>query len=129
MPETISIDPLNQIIVVRSSGHITVSDLASSRERIFEIYKETGINKVLVDAREQKSFITITDSYRRADDFGENPISRELKFAILPSIHTEKELRFLETTSRNKGLNVMIHESKESAIDWLKGEPPSNKSL
>jgi hypothetical protein len=129
MPEEISIDPLNHIIVVRSSGHITVNDLTSSREKIFEIYSETGINKVLVDAREQKSFITITDSYRRTDDFGENPISRKLKFAVLPSIHTEKELRFLETASRNKGLHVMIHDSKESAIKWLKGELQSNKAL
>jgi hypothetical protein len=129
MPEEISIDTLSQIVVVRSSGHITVNDLASSREQIFEIYRETGINKVLVDAREQKSFITITDSYRRADDLGENPISRKLKFAILPSIRTEKELRFIETTSRNKGLSVMIHDSKESAIKWLKGELPSNKAL
>lgn len=120
MPEDISIDQDNQIIAVRSWGHISASDLASSRDRIFEIHKETGIRKVLIDAREQKSFPKIMDSYKASEKLGKNPVSRKLKYAIVPSLHTKKELRFLETTSLNRGLSVMIHESRERAIEWLK---------
>ena len=122
MPEEITIDTLNHIIVVRSWGHIMPSDLASSRDRIFEIYAETGICKVLVDCREQQSFPKTFDLYRHSENVGENPISRKLKYAVVPSGQTKEELRFLETTSMNRGLNVRIHDSKEEAIEWLKGD-------
>ena len=120
MPEVVSVDEKNGVILVRSWGDISYDDLNSTREITFSLYEKTGINKILVDAREQKSMITIGESYDFGDDIGKDPRSRNMKWAIVPSKHTREGTRFLETTSRNRGLNVKIHDDIESALKWLK---------
>jgi hypothetical protein len=120
MPEEISIDDNNGIIVVRSLGHITPDDMISSRDKIFEIYEETRINKVLIDGREQESFLKAIDTYEYSEEIGKDPRSRILKYAIVPSKKSMEDLNFLETASQNRGLTVMIHDSMESAMSWLK---------
>ena len=121
MPEEVKIDTDNQIIVVKSYGHISASDVASTRDRIFEIHDETGIDKVLIDAREQLSFLQTLDTYNFSEGVGKDSRSRELKYAIIPSVKTIKDLHFLETVTVNRRITVMIHDNKESAVNSLKG--------
>ncbi|MFC1884428.1 hypothetical protein ACFL2O_06645 [Thermodesulfobacteriota bacterium] len=120
MPEEVSIDATNGIIVVRSWGHITPSDMISSRDKIFEIYDETKIDKVLIDGRKQQSFLKAIDTYEYSEEIGKDSRSRKIKYAIVPSKDSIEDLNFLETASQNRGLSVMIHESMESAKSWLK---------
>jgi hypothetical protein len=120
MPEEITVDKKRGIILVRSWGDISYEDLVSSREKTFVLYVETGIDKILVDARQQKSMITIGETYDFSESIGRDSRSRKMKWAIVPSKHTKAGARFLETTSRNRGLNVMIHDTIESALKWLK---------
>jgi hypothetical protein len=120
MPEEVTLDKKNGIILVRSWGKISYDDISLSREKIFELYNKTGIDKVLVDARKLKAMITIGEAYDFSDSIGKDPISRKIKYAFVPSKHIIKEARFLETTSRNRGLNVGIHETIDSALKWLK---------
>jgi hypothetical protein len=49
MPEEISIDMENGIIFVKSWGHISTGDPASSRDKIFEIYDQKGLNKAVIE--------------------------------------------------------------------------------
>jgi len=120
MPEEVSVDEKNGIILVRSWGNISYDDINSSRKTTFSLYEKTGINKILVDAREQKSMMTIGESYDFSDSIGKDPRSRRMKWAIVPSKYTRKGTRFLETASRNRGLNVRMHDDIESALKWLK---------
>jgi hypothetical protein len=40
MPDEISIDKEDGIVILRSSGHVTESDVVSSSERILDIFTE-----------------------------------------------------------------------------------------
>jgi hypothetical protein len=119
MPEVVSIDKKNKIILVRSWGAVTYEDLSSTREKVFELFSKKGLYKVLVDAREQTSIITISETYDFSESIGNDPRSREIKWAIVPSKHTIEQASFLETTSLNRGLNVKLYDSIDSAMKWL----------
>ena len=121
MPEEISVDRENKVVVVRSWGHVSKQDVGSSTDRVCEICGETGINKVLIDAREQHSYLKTVETYEHGKYVEENAISRRIKWAIVPSGRTLGALRFLETTALNRGLNFKVVDSMEQAMTWFEG--------
>ena len=100
MPQEISIDEKNGIILVRSWGQVSIIDMISSRDEIFRIYSRTGIDKVLVDGRQQHSFLKVVDSYQFTEEIGRDSRSRKIRYAVVPSGLTMEDLCFLETTSK-----------------------------
>jgi len=60
------------------------------------------------------------DTYNFSEGVGKDSRSRKIKYALVPSPVTIKDLRFLETTTLNRGIRVMIHNNIEDAIKWLK---------
>lgn len=73
MPDEISIDKEDGIVIIRSSGHVTEPDVVSSSERILDKYTEKGMNRVLIDAREQESFLKPIEAYMTGEAVADNP--------------------------------------------------------
>ncbi|MFH1754416.1 MAG: hypothetical protein ABIA59_01825 [Candidatus Latescibacterota bacterium] len=121
MPEDITLDKKNKIIIVTSWGDVTFTDVKGSRDKIYQMYEETGIDKVLVDARKQTSFLKALETYDITEGSSDLDFkSKRIKWAVVPSKKTRKELRFLETASLNRGLIVKLFDTMEEAIQWLK---------
>ena len=116
MPEQLRIDEERGIVIVDSSGTISLQQIRETMTAVLAICAEKGFKKTLVDARKQEELPSITELYEIASN-----IPREIKVALLgigggPS---EDGLRFLETVAKNTGLEVRVFFEEDEALRWL----------
>ncbi len=119
MPETVSINEDLGIICVRSYGEVTEQDLHTSRELTAKAYQEHGFTNVLVDAREEVSLPQTASLYDFVSGLLGADMPRTMKFALVVSEHTKRDLAFIETVAVNRGLLVSIFDSCSAAVAWL----------
>jgi hypothetical protein len=119
MPEKVSVDKTLNIIVVHSFGSVAIEHMAESVQTVQQLHRETGINKVLVDASELSAMPSTSEMFELAKGF-----PRVLKIAVLISklklLH--EALHFAETVAKNRGANIHLFQSKIEAVEWLQDD-------
>jgi hypothetical protein len=118
MPEEVSILADLGIIQVDSYGHVSERDLLASMEEVLAIYRDRGFSRVFVDASRETSLPATLPLHQFGAVLSEDATS--LKFAVLVSEQVREELRFLETVTRNRGMEVRMFASRDEALAWLK---------
>lgn len=118
MPEEVSILEDLGIIQVDSFGVVTEGDLLASMEEVLAIHKQRGLSRVFVDASHETSLPNTFPLHKFADVLSKNATA--LRFAVLVSDAVREDLRFLETSTRNRGMQVRMFDSRDEAIAWLK---------
>ena len=118
MPEEVQINQELEIIEVLSYGKVTGQTLDASLQEVVRLNKETGLNRILVDTMKQTEMPSVMTLYNFA-----NALPRNMRFAILVSEkqNTREDQDFFETVARNRGFVVREFESRDEAVDWLKG--------
>jgi hypothetical protein len=119
MPETVSVRSDEGIVEVHSYGEVTEQDLRASLESVAAICRDCGLSRVLVDAREETSLPPTLSLFQFGADLLHTGVLRTARFAVLASEVTRKDQRFLETVTRNRGLEIRIFDSEDDAIAWL----------
>ena len=78
---------------------------------------ETGIKRLLVDARNCDSMPSIVDVFELTSRF-----PRSLKMAVLipAKNNVVEKLQFGETVGINRAIPIHLFDSESEAIDWLK---------
>ncbi len=116
MPDLVSLLEKHQIIEIKSYGDVTINDLKTSLSLVNEIHENTGITKVLVDARDQKSLPSTSNIF----EFGvQLPYKLHFALVIDKDQKTGNDVHFLETVAFNRGFTINTFTSRITAIDWL----------
>ena len=122
MPEEVKLNEEEGVIEVSSHGVVTKQDIADSVDIISEIKRNKGINKVLVDTREQTSMpntIEIVELF--IEKFPDN-----MKVAIITSEKqpTKRDIDFAEVVAANRFFDKFkMFPSKEQALAFLNQSP------
>ena len=117
MPIDVTYDEKKELIVVDSYGNIQFQNLRETLDQIKGFVLSTGSTKVFVDATKEDSLPGIYNVYRFGKLIAEETCL--VKYAIIPSESTIRELKFMETVSINHGGLFRLFESKSDAIKWL----------
>lgn len=117
MPDTIKLNKDQGIIEIRSYGKVENSDIENSIRRVTEIYKQSGVNKVIVDTTEQESMPSTLKIYSLFSLF-----PRDLLVAMVVNQEqpTKGNIRFAESVAQNRGIRIKQFNSREDALKWLK---------
>ena len=114
MPNTVEYREDQKIIRVDSFGHTSIEDWNNSLDSVLKINRQTGVTRILVDTRRQKSSPNTSHLF----DFAANlPIA--LRFAVVVSDSTRTGLDSVETAGRNRGKSIRLFNDDEKAMDWL----------
>ncbi len=116
MPEKIILNEQRGIIEVSSYGIVTKQDIMNTVDAALKITRGKGINKVLVDTREQTA---MPDSSEVVDIFSDFPDDFKVAMLVSEEQPTAKGVAFLETVAVNRFFNYRIFSSEEQALAWL----------
>jgi hypothetical protein len=118
MPEEVSILEDLGIIQVDSFGEVTEGDLLASMEEVLAIHRERGFSKVFVDASRETSLPSTFPLHQFGAVLSEDGMV--LKIAAVISDTVREDLRFLETVTQNRGMQLKLFDTREEALAWLK---------
>ena len=117
MPEEVSILADLGIIQVDSYGDVSEGDLLASMEEVLTLQSQRGLSRVFVDATRETSLPGTFPLQQFGSMLSRNAIG--IKFAILVSDMVREDLRYLETVTRNRGMQLRIFDSRDEAFAWL----------
>ncbi len=123
---TISYSEEIDSVVVTYAGLASPAEIQETIRAALAMAVERQCRRFLVDASElQHRGGTLLDTYELPNLFEHLPDVRKYKDAvILPRRLAEaQDLKFFETTSRNRGYNVRVFPDRQTAIGWLTEEP------
>ena len=110
------------IVSSKYSGKINYDQLIQKVSESISNGKKKGINTYLIDNRNLKSDLSVTDIYNLSRVFIEKGIYSFNKIAVIYNTKTIKneDLSFFETVFQNQGLNLQLFTNKNQALEWLK---------
>ena len=116
MPDRIQVNEERGLIEISSFGEVSIGDIAQSISIVQKIFHEKGINKILVDTREQ---VSMPDSSGIFELFSTFPREFRLALLVVESQATEEDISFGETVGGNRGVLVKRFYDEEQAVQWL----------
>ncbi len=116
MPERVRIDEQRGIIVIHSSGEVRTEDVQESMRELRRILTEKGIDRTLVDARQQRALPSTTEIFQLTADV---PGGMRVALLVSPGLPTEEGMRFAETAAKNAGLEWKLFTDEDEAVAWL----------
>ncbi|MBL4703825.1 MAG: hypothetical protein JKY54_04850 [Flavobacteriales bacterium] len=119
MPDKISINEELKYVTILSFGEVTIDDISESIDIVSKLFHEGKINKVLVDTRKQKRIPRVFSLSDLSEKF---PFGLKIALLATEDQFSFYDLSFLETTSLNKGKNLILVNSIEEAKKWLLNE-------
>jgi hypothetical protein len=118
MPEEVSVLADLGIIQIDSYGDVTEGDLLVSMAEILAIQKKRGLSRIFVDASRGTSLPNTLPLHQFGSMLSKDAMT--LKFALLVNNQVRKDVHFLETVMRNRGMEVKMFDSREEAMAWLR---------
>ena len=114
MPEFFSHDESSNLMRIRLYGADSIEDWQASRARVLSVHLETGINRLLVDAREQDVVPGIFDVF----DFARS-LPHHIRIALVTGNKNREALEFLETVAVNRMKQLCLFDDEHDALVWL----------
>jgi len=113
---------IEDYLEVRIEGERTMAAVITAAREITAICKESNIYKVLIDVREFKGRLELSESYDiisgKFPKMKNNEIN--LQVAIVDDVKFKIKYRFFETVAQNRGFNVRLFGNVEKAVKWLR---------
>lgn len=106
-------------------GPMTLDGLRAAGAAIATTCVERGLPRALADARAQTGDLSVTDWHGLAAGF-EGSWPRGVRLAVLDLPDRVKPDRIMETTARNRGIDVRVFTALPDALTWLKAWKPEN---
>ncbi len=109
-------------IVITYSGQAPPAEVQEAIRMAYQMAVEHHSKRFLVDCSKMESGGgSVLDIYELAGMFEQFPDIRKYRDAILlPQGEAgADDLRFFETTARNRGFNVCVFTDRQAALDWL----------
>jgi len=118
MSDEISVDKANGFIFIKSPYLVGLLDLSKSLEIIHKISKYKGLNKVMIDA--SNMFLCPSMLHLRSHAHELSRRSSFMKYAIVISEKTYKNILYLELAAKEHNVNMKIFNTQKDAFSWLK---------
>ncbi len=117
MPEEVTVRDDLQVIQVTSCDDVTMEEFTKTLSSILKIRKDRGLTKVFVDGTAVTSYPSTFPVF----EFGSQVAAslRGMRVAIVATPDKRDESSFFETVARNRGVNVRIFNSPDTALAWL----------
>ena len=117
MPQEVKINRERGIIEIRSYGHVSFQDAADTMSDVGQINRETGLSKVLEDAR----YETATFGTVHMFVFFSIVIPTFLRMAtfVTEETKTKDQRHFGEIVATNGGYQVRLFNCQTEALCWL----------
>ena len=122
MPEEVKLNKEEGIIEVSSYGVVTKREIADSVDIISEIKRSEGVDKILVDTREQ----TLMPGTIEIVELFAEKFPHDMKVAVITSEEqaTKRDIDFAEIIAANRFFDKFrMFPSKEQAMAWLNQSP------
>jgi len=109
------------IVETRYLGSLTPNELEEAARETIRMGIECGSSLFLGDCSRLSGGHSPMDLYLLANIVQDSPMGRTAKEAILlpARASAQSEVRFWETTARNRGLDIRIFGDRSSALAWL----------
>ena len=104
-------------------GPMTLDGLRFAGAAIAKTCLERGLPRALADARRQTGDLSILEWHGLAAGF-ESSWPRGLRLAVLDHANRVKPDRIMETTARNRGIDVRVFTEEPEALAWLRAWMP-----
>lgn len=116
MSYELKVNRVEGIIEVRSFGKENLNSLKKQLDEIIQLSEQENIFKVLVDTTDLEMLSSVTDIFTFMSD-----LPRKMKYATYSNQGQKviNDLKFAETVSVNRGINVRHLMSKEEALKFL----------
>ena len=118
MPEELKIRTFNGIVQVFMSGAFNLTNTKEFILQALQKAHEEKVNKILLDARNITTYISTLARFE-VGNFLAKQDTTGIRIAILASEKTAWPDRFLETVSRNRGVNAKVTTEYKEALKWL----------
>jgi hypothetical protein len=105
------------------TGGVTPEDLAEDRNLGKRVFGEGNVRKVLVDCSEVHLPPSTIPLLEHATGLARSRILARVKHAVVVPEAIVRDARFLETVSRNRGVNMRYFVTRAEALDWLNESP------
>jgi hypothetical protein len=121
MPWNISFLPDLDAVFTEYYGEMPPDELYEAVQTTIQLSQDHGTTRFLADCSALQGGHSIVDLYDLASLVDNIRGTMHLEEAIvLPQLDAAaSEVRFWETTGRNRGLNIRIFHTMEEARDWL----------
>jgi hypothetical protein len=111
-------DPVR--VEIRAHGKITKDEMLDSMRPIVQAWQERRIDRVLIDTRDVEAQAGTLDLFEFGQRMKDFPLSQTARFALVVSPSGDQAMRFLETLTRNRGVETRTFGGVEEAVAWLK---------
>jgi hypothetical protein len=119
LPSTIEYLPEKGYTLNRAAGQNSPDITIECVTEMIEVSTRHDCSNLLADLRETTLIAATIDTFELPKRFEKLGLSPEHKLAIVYS-EAESDYQFLETVSRNKGLQVRVFVDFDEAENWLK---------
>lgn len=116
MPEIVCIDNENGVILVNSFDLVGVVDLSKSLDSVAQVARQQNLHKVIIDATNMDMLPSTIHLYCFASELSKQ--TSDMKYAVIVSEKSAKEVRYLEIFARSRGVDIHIFTSQDEALKW-----------
>lgn len=106
------------LIVFDLEGEMTLDRLLAVGSFIADACSKRKAGRALADARRMTGDLSITEWYTLGTAFEQSWPG--VRLAIVDRADRILPDRFLQTTARNRGINVLVFDDLPPALDWLR---------
>jgi hypothetical protein len=106
-------------------GAMTLDGLRSAGAAIATTCVERKLPRALADARQQTGDLSIVEWHELAAGF-ESRWPPGVRLAVIDLPERVKPDRFMETTARNRGIDVRVFTDVPEALGWLRAWKPES---
>lgn len=119
MPATFTVSDDGTYLIETFIGDHTAEMFRVTAEKLLEQMQQTGILKVLVDARAQRAPLPTLDVYHLWEELAPRmPVGAKLAVLVTWEM---KGITFGETLAVNRRVNVRNFTDQDAALAWLRG--------
>lgn len=121
MPWQVSVHSDPVVIETRYAGAISPSDLQNAVRETLALAKTHASQRFLSDCGDLIGGHSVFDLYFLADALQQSGLPHPVREAVLlPGLpEPEANVRFWETTARNRGIDARLFVDRASALAWL----------
>lgn len=117
MPEDVSYDRQENLVIVKSTGILTADEVKTSIREVARYCREKGAKKVYVDQLQAQSFPGDALGFNLGSDVAH--LLKGVKIAIVHSGDVEEEVKFFEKVAQIRGGTMRVFAEACSARAWL----------
>ena len=120
MPQIVTYSKLDNLIHVKSTGHVSAKEVKSSILEIAKIRQEIKLTNVLVDHLDVTSLPSNVDAFNLGSDVAH--LLKNMNLAIVRSSEIKDDTVLLEKSARIRGANMRVFDNTEAARKWIKNQ-------